>query len=229
MQFIPMVEQGAQEAGGARLPLPEVLYIEPTNRCNSLCTECPRTFGQGVEAPRDLTLEEFDTIIAQAPALRRVVLHGLGEPLLHPHITVMVSRLRARQVEVTFNTNAISLTRRRAAALIAAGLQDLRVSLDGARAATYAAIRGVDRLGVVRRNLNNLRALKAELGVDYPRASRCGLWPCVRTWKSCPNSSHWPPRSAHGRSTCSAWSTSAWARRCGSRPCSAASASANAN
>ncbi len=51
MQFIPMVEQGAQEAGGARLPLPEVLYIEPTNRCNSLCTECPRTFGLGVEAP----------------------------------------------------------------------------------------------------------------------------------------------------------------------------------
>jgi len=51
MQSIPMVEQVAQEAGGARLPLPEVLYIEPTNRCNSLCTECPRTFGLGVEAP----------------------------------------------------------------------------------------------------------------------------------------------------------------------------------
>jgi len=173
MRSTPMVEQRAPGTEGARLPLPEVLYIEPTNRCNSLCTECPRTFGLGVEAPRDLTLEEFDTIIAQVPTLRRVVLHGLGEPLLHPHISTMVSRLRARAVEVTFNTNAISLTRRRAAALIAAGLQDLRVSMDGARAATYAAIRGVDRFGVVRRNLNNLRDLKAELGVDYPRVS---LW-----------------------------------------------------
>jgi len=60
MRSIPMVDQGAPGPEGAWLPLPEVLYIEPTNRCNSLCTECPRTFRQGVEAPRDLTLEEFD-------------------------------------------------------------------------------------------------------------------------------------------------------------------------
>jgi MoaA/NifB/PqqE/SkfB family radical SAM enzyme len=155
------------------LPLPTVLYIEPTNRCNSLCTECPRTFGLGVEPPRDLTLDEFDRIVAQAPELRRVVLHGLGEPLLHPLTTEMVARLRRRGIDVTFNTNAIGLTRRRGEQLIAAGLPELRVSIDGAHAPTYAAIRGVDKLATVRRNLRAFARLKHEAGAAQPRVS---LW-----------------------------------------------------
>ena len=40
------------------LSLPEQLYIEPTNRCNSLCETCVRTFEEQ-EPPRDLTLDEF--------------------------------------------------------------------------------------------------------------------------------------------------------------------------
>ncbi len=173
MITLPVARTDTAPAPAERLPLPTTLYIEPTNRCNSLCTECPRTFGINTEAPRDLTLAEFDAIVAQVPDLRRVVLHGLGEPLLHPQTPEMVARLRARGVDVTFNTNAISLTRRRGKALIRAGLRDLRVSMDGARAATYAAIRGVDKLAVVRRNLAAFRALKEELGVVEPKVS---LW-----------------------------------------------------
>jgi MoaA/NifB/PqqE/SkfB family radical SAM enzyme len=158
---------------GDTLPLPSVLYIEPTNRCNSLCTECPRTFGINTEPPRDLTLAELDAIVAQVPDLRRVVLHGLGEPLLHPHIADMIARLRARHVDVTFNTNAIPLTRKRGEALIRAGLRDLRVSMDGARPHTYAAIRGVDKLPLIKRNLAAFKRLKEEMGSTYPRVS---LW-----------------------------------------------------
>ncbi len=170
MISVPMI---APSETGNKLSLPTVLYIEPTNRCNSLCTECPRTFGINTEAPRDMTLDEFDTIIAQAPDLRRVVLHGLGEPLLHPHIADMVARLRVRDIDVTFNTNGISLTRQRCEALIRAGLRDLRVSIDGARAHTYAAIRGVDKLPLIMQNLAMLKRLKEEMGVVYPRVS---LW-----------------------------------------------------
>jgi MoaA/NifB/PqqE/SkfB family radical SAM enzyme len=171
--MIELPVAAAAEPREGRLALPTVLYIEPTNRCNSLCTECPRTFGINTEAPRDLTLAEFDAIIAQVPDVRRVVLHGLGEPLLHRDVARMVARLRGRGVDVTFNTNAISLTRARAAALIEADLRDLRVSMDGARNATYAAIRGVDKLPLIRRNLSMLGQLKAERGVTHPRVS---LW-----------------------------------------------------
>jgi MoaA/NifB/PqqE/SkfB family radical SAM enzyme len=152
-------------------PLPRALYIEPTNRCNSLCTECPRTFGINTEAARDLTLEEFQAIIDQVPQLERVVLHGLGEPLLNRHVPAMVARLRARQVQVTFNSNVISLTRRRGEELITAGLEELRVSIDGASRGTYQLMRGVDKLAQVQANLKAFARLKAEMGVATPRVS----------------------------------------------------------
>ena len=154
-------------------PLPSALYIEPTNRCNSLCTECPRTFRINTESPRDLTMAEFDAIIAQVPELQRVVLHGLGEPLMHPGAPEMVARLRARGVAVTFNSNAILLDRARGAALIQAGLPELRVSIDGATGHTYRLMRGVDKLSRVRANLTGFAALKAELGAASPKVS---LW-----------------------------------------------------
>jgi MoaA/NifB/PqqE/SkfB family radical SAM enzyme len=154
-------------------PLPRALYIEPTNRCNSLCTACPRTFGVNTESPRDLTLAEFDAIIAQVPALERVVLHGLGEPLMNPDAARMVARLRARNVAVTFNSNAILLNRRRGEALIEAGLPELRVSIDGATRQTYRMMRGVDKLAQVRANLTAFAALKLARGVRLPAVS---LW-----------------------------------------------------
>jgi MoaA/NifB/PqqE/SkfB family radical SAM enzyme len=142
-------------------PLPRALYIEPTNRCNSLCTECPRTFGINTESPRDLSFAEFDMLIEQVPDLQRVVLHGLGEPLMNPHAPAMVAKLRARRVDVTFNSNAILLNRRRGEALIAADLPELRVSLDGGSRQTYTLMRGVDKLAQVQANLAAFARLKA--------------------------------------------------------------------
>lgn len=154
-------------------PLPRVLYIEPTNRCNSLCTECPRTFGINTESPRDITMAEFDRIIGQVPDLQRVVLHGLGEPLMHPRVPEMVARLRGRGVAVTFNSNAVLLDRARGMALIEAGLPELQVSIDGATRRTYRLMRGVDKLDRVRANLANFAALKSALGITTPKVS---LW-----------------------------------------------------
>src|SRR3989441_12136548 len=72
-----------------RLPvvatLPRSLYLETTNRCDSKCQTCIRTF-QSLEPPADLTLERVRMIAEQFPALDRVVLHGIGEPLLNPQI-----------------------------------------------------------------------------------------------------------------------------------------------
>jgi len=59
--------------------LPAVLYIETTNRCDSLCQTCIRTF-QTLEPPKDLTLSELARIVDQFPRLTRVLLHGIGEP-----------------------------------------------------------------------------------------------------------------------------------------------------
>ena len=62
--------------------LPLELYVEVTNRCNSLCDACVRTHMQR-EPLRDMTMPEFRSLVDQFPVLDRVALHGIGEPLLN--------------------------------------------------------------------------------------------------------------------------------------------------
>jgi MoaA/NifB/PqqE/SkfB family radical SAM enzyme len=153
--------------------LPRVLYIEPTNRCNSLCTECPRTFSLGLDGLRDMDFEGFRSIVDQFPLLERVVLHGLGEPLMVRDLPRMITYLKARGTYVLFNSNIILLGPKRAEALIDAGLDELRVSIDGVRPETYALIRGVDKLHVVTRNLGRFVETLRRRGAERPVVS---LW-----------------------------------------------------
>ena len=60
---------------------PVCLYLEVTNRCNLLCTTCPRTYVE-LEPPADLSWALFRSIVDQIPDLKRAVLHGVGEPML---------------------------------------------------------------------------------------------------------------------------------------------------
>lgn len=68
----------------------------------------------------------------QFPVLERAVLHGVGEPLLNRDLPRMVAHLKSRGVYVLFNTNATLLTEDWGRRLIEAGLDELRVSVDGA-------------------------------------------------------------------------------------------------
>ncbi|UCC63691.1 MAG: radical SAM protein, partial [Anaerolineae bacterium] len=125
--------------------LPRELYVEVTNRCNSHCQACVRTFRRP-EPLRDLTLGEFRAVVDQFLALERVVLHGIGEPLLNAELPAMIRAVKARfpSVAVLFNSNAVLLDEGWRQSLIEAGLDEYRISLDGATAATYARIRGLD-------------------------------------------------------------------------------------
>ncbi|HEX9413403.1 MAG TPA: radical SAM protein, partial [Ktedonobacterales bacterium] len=96
----------------ADMPLPHELYLESTNRCNERCDQCPRTH-LGREPEKDLTLAEMRHITDQLPQIDRVVLHGLGEPLMNPELPQIVAHLRRRGAHVLFNTNALLLSERR--------------------------------------------------------------------------------------------------------------------
>jgi MoaA/NifB/PqqE/SkfB family radical SAM enzyme len=153
--------------------LPSQVYIEVTNRCNSCCTSCPLTYDQFAryEPKRDLTWENFRRIVDQFPRLERVVLHGIGEPLLNPSLPRFVKHLKEREATVLFNTNAILLDQKRGDALVEAGLDELRVSLDAVTPDLYARLRGVDRLPRV---VQNLRAFVQRHGSKVgPKVS---LW-----------------------------------------------------
>lgn len=166
-RYIDPAERGAIAPAG-----PRNVFIEVTNHCNLLCQTCPRTFVT-YERLHTLGWESFVGIVEQFPELQRAVLHGIGEPLLNRELPRMVAHLKARGVYVLFNTNATLLDRARGRALIEAGLDELRCSIDGARRETYALVRGVDLFPRVLANLRDFCALQRELEAERPRVS---LW-----------------------------------------------------
>ena len=152
---------------------PAQVYIEVTNHCNSLCAACPLTYNhfRSQEPKHHLGWEAFCRIVDQLPRLERVVLHGIGEPLLNKELPRFVSHLKERGAHVLFNTNAILLDQARGDALADAGLDEMRVSLDAVTPELYARLRGVDRLPRV---IENLEAFVARHGGrERPRVS---LW-----------------------------------------------------
>ena len=140
--------------------LPHQLYIEVTNRCNSLCKSCPLTYDHYLpyEPKHHLSWEQFRHIVDQVPHVDRAVLHGIGEPLMNPDLPRFIAHLKERGAHTLFNTNAVLLDEARGDALTEAGLDELRVSLDAITPALYAHLRGIDKLP---RILDNLRAFTA--------------------------------------------------------------------
>ena len=136
--------------------LPRQVYIEVTNHCNSFCISCPLTYNHFLpyEPKHHLKWDDFRRIVDQLPRLDRVVLHGIGEPLLNRELPRFVAHLKERGAEVLFNTNAILLDQKRGDALVSAGLDELRVSIDAVTPELYARLRGVDKLPQVLRNLS---------------------------------------------------------------------------
>src|SRR5216684_6471158 len=152
--------------------LPVCVYLETTNRCNLLCTTCPRTYAE-LEPPADMSWELFTSIVGQIPNLARAVLHGVGEPMLVKDLPRMVRYLKDRGTYVLFNTNGTVLNLRSGRALIAAELDELRVSLDAANAASFRAVRGKNYFDRILRNVRRFRELQEREGNDKPRVS---LW-----------------------------------------------------
>jgi MoaA/NifB/PqqE/SkfB family radical SAM enzyme len=140
---------------------PVCLYLEVTNRCNLLCTTCPRTYEE-LEPPADMSWGLFTSIVDQLPNLARAVLHGVGEPMLVENLPRMVRYLKDRGAYVLFNTNGTVLNERNGRALMAAELDELRVSLDASNRKSFKAIRGKDYFGRIVRNVRAFRDLQEQ-------------------------------------------------------------------
>jgi MoaA/NifB/PqqE/SkfB family radical SAM enzyme len=149
---------------------PVCLYLETTNRCNLLCTTCPRTYEE-LEPPADMSWQLFTSIVDQVPNLQRAVLHGIGEPMLVKNLPRMVRYLKDRGTYVLFNTNGTVLNEKNGRALIEADLDELRVSFDAANAESYRAIRGKNYFNRILKNVRAFRELQEREGHAKPRVS----------------------------------------------------------
>jgi cyclic pyranopterin phosphate synthase len=131
------------------------LRISVTDRCNFRCSYCmpKEVFDKDYPyLPHSdlLTFEEITRIAKQfvAHGVRKIRLTG-GEPLLRKNIEILVAQLSAlrtpegQPLDLTLTTNG-SLLARKAAALKAAGLQRVTVSLDGLDDAVFRSMNDVD-------------------------------------------------------------------------------------
>lgn len=153
-------------------PLPTNLYFEVTNRCNLPCQTCVRTFNLH-EPERDPLPAELRQITDALPGLRRAVLHGIGEPLLNKALPEMIRFAKAQGAWVLFNSNGVLLDGAWQDALIACGLDELRISIDAATPETFQKIRGAPTFERIVSNLRQFVARKAERGASHPCLS---LW-----------------------------------------------------
>jgi len=120
-----------------------------------------------------MSWELFTRIVDQLPSIARVVLHGVGEPMLVKDLPRMVRYLKDRGAYVLFNTNGTVLTARKGRELADSGLDELRVSLDAADARTFLLVRGKDYFNRIVRNVRAFTDMQAREGLERPRVS---LW-----------------------------------------------------
>jgi MoaA/NifB/PqqE/SkfB family radical SAM enzyme len=161
------------ESRAATVPHPpDELYLEVTNRCNLKCTTCPQSWGMP-EDSADLTPERAKLVLDQVPEVRRVVLHGIGEPTLNPLLPEIIALVKSRGACALFNTNGLTLRGSLLERIVRSGLDEVRVSVDSASPETYRRIRGADGLARIMANVKALQAAKHRAG---------SLTPCVSLW-----------------------------------------------
>jgi MoaA/NifB/PqqE/SkfB family radical SAM enzyme len=149
----------------------ETLYLELTNRCNISCPSCPRTCFFSKKAPRDLSPDSARAILDQIPRGIRIVEHGLGEPLLNPHVVRITALCKNYGHRVIFNSNVTLLDSAMAEGLVTAGLDELRISLETPDKDSYHRVRPGSDFSLVVSNVQSAVEVKRRLRSDTPRLS----------------------------------------------------------
>lgn len=137
------------------LPAPFALHVFPSHRCNLKCGYCLHSLTPELTARSGfkktiMDLDVFKKCIKDAGRfsvrLKVLIFAGWGEPLTHPDIVEMVKFAKhqniAERIEIV--SNGTLLTPDISQRLIAAGLDRIRISIQGINAEKCRDVAGVD-------------------------------------------------------------------------------------
>jgi GTP 3',8-cyclase len=128
---------------------PFTLNVFPTNLCNLKCSYCAQSLGwarlesEYAFSSESMSLDTLMIAIEQAKEFsapfKLVSMMGHGEPLLNPHLPEMISIVKRAGIagRIDVITNALLLTKEKSLALIEAGLDVIRISLQGLSSDMY--------------------------------------------------------------------------------------------
>jgi molybdenum cofactor biosynthesis enzyme MoaA len=144
----------------------EVYMFEPTNRCNLDCALCPTGNGLSLRTKGYMDLDLFERALERERIENhKIWLWGWGEPLLHPHLSMLVaaSKRRNNSVEVQSNGTAPYESYR---LLVEEGVDVLTVALDGMSDESLHSLRGIGASStVVRERILELTSLCRSTGL----------------------------------------------------------------
>lgn len=137
-------DHGGPHHGGKKLPAnPRLVAWEVTRSCNLACVHC-RASSLNRSYENELsTQESFDFLDEIGTFASPIIILTGGEPLLRPDIFQIAAYGNQKGFRMTMAVNGTLLTADTAQKMLAAGIQRISVSIDGATAASHDAFRQV--------------------------------------------------------------------------------------
>jgi MoaA/NifB/PqqE/SkfB family radical SAM enzyme len=153
----------------SRVPVsPRYVQVEIINRCNLRCVMCAITELTRARPRKVLDRDQLAAIVKQLPALERVDLQGIGEPLLNPHLEEIISWCVARSLEVGFVTNGLLFDPDRIDAVLRARPSYVVFSVDSVDPEVFATIRPGADIATLLRTIELFVQRKRELELPGP-------------------------------------------------------------
>lgn len=150
-------------------PHPSYIEVEVTTRCNLKCIICEHTYWQ--EPNRDMSFEEFKSIIDQFPKLKWIGLTGIGESFINKDFMKMLRYVKEKNIFVELYDTFYFIDKNTAKELIEMGIDKIFISLDAATKETYEKIRVGSDFERVVNNLKNFFRFKKEMKAYFPQVA----------------------------------------------------------
>ncbi len=152
------------------MPPLDWMQIEVTTRCNASCLYCPRTTYRHSWDSRDLSLENFKTLLPVMADTKMIHLQGWGEPFLHPHLFEMIALAKKAGCKVGTTTNGMLLDRDIIGRLVQSGMDHVAFSLTGIGEKNDLTRQGTNYARVLQA-ISGLAEKKRALRVETPTIS----------------------------------------------------------
>jgi putative metalloenzyme radical SAM/SPASM domain maturase len=143
---------------------PTKLFVETTTRCNLNCFMCVKQNRGSEIMEGDFSPELFARLEPAFPHIEALILNGIGEPLLNPHLEPFIRRAKKLMPAsgwIGFQSNGVLMTHLRALSLIDAGLDKICISVDAIAPEQFKKLREGGNVAAVERALSALNNAKS--------------------------------------------------------------------
>lgn len=156
---------------------PAKLFVETTTRCNLNCFMCVKQNKGSEVCEGDFSPELFTRLEAALPHVEALILNGIGEPLMNPHLESYIRRAKELMPStgwIGFQSNGVLMTPLRAESLVNAGLDTICISVDAIAPEQFKKLReggNVEAVDMALSALGNARILcnrpEVRIGIEF--------------------------------------------------------------